>query len=329
MNKTKTIKQVERLIKEMDAVLVEIGIPLENKNARTRRRIAEAALAVAGVSRSFQEALSSAEGRFLTTRQIIAFENEHLGGNYSPGSYDDIRRRHLILLTTAGHVISSSSVETQSTNNPTRGYAASPAFAALLRALGTVKWNATLNDFLCSHKALREELARKRELTRIPVRLPSGAEVKLSAGEHNALQRDIIQEFLPRFGFGAEVLYLGDSTDRYLVRETEKLNAIGFFTLEHEELPDVVAYSVKKKLLFLIEAVHSSGEMDEIRVRKLRAKLTSSTANTVFVSAFATRADFRKFAANLAWESEAWIAESPDHMIHFNGWKFLSVHNQE
>ena len=309
----------------MDAVLVEIGIPLETKNARTRRRIAEAALAVAGVSRSFAEAVSADDGHFLTTRQIIAFENEHLGGSYSPGSYDDIRRSHLILLTTAGHVVSSSSLETQSTNNPTRGYAASPAFAALLRTRGTSEWEAALSAFRRSHEALREELARKRELEKIPVRLPSGAEVRLSAGEHNALQRDIVQEFLPRFGFGAEVLYLGDSTDRFLVRETERLAALGFFELEHEELPDVVAYSVEKNLLFLIEAVHSSGEMDEIRVRKLRTKLASCKAKPIFVSAFATRTSFRKFAADIAWESEAWIAESPDHMIHFNGWKFLSI----
>ena len=171
----------------------------------------------------------------------------------------------------------------------------------------------------------RLELERRRELERIPVTLPSGVEVRLSAGEHNALQRDIVQEFLPRFGFGAEVLYLGDSTNRFLVRESNKLAALGFFVLEHEELPDVVAYSESKNILFLIEAVHSSGEMSELRVRKLREKLASCSASLVFVSAFATRTSFRKFSAELAWESEAWIAESPDHMIHFNGWKFLSL----
>ncbi len=306
-------------------ILRATGIPVETRPARTQRRIAEAALAVAGVSKSFTEAVSSDDGRFLTTRQIIAFENERLGGNYSPGSYDDIRRNHLILLTTAGHVVSSSTLETQSTNNPTRGYAASPSFATLLRAFGTAGWNSALDDFMRRRESLRLELERRRELERIPDTLPSGVEVRLSAGEHNALQRDIIQEFLPRFGFGAEVLYLGDSTNRFLVRESNKLVALGFFVLEHEELPDVVAYSESKNILFLIEAVHSSGEMSELRVRKLREKLASCSASLVFVSAFATRTSFRKFSAELAWESEAWIAESPDHMIHFNGWKFLSL----
>lgn len=307
-------------------ILKATGIPVETKPPRTQRRIAEAALAVAGISKSFDEAVSSENGRFLTTRQIIAFENERLGGNYSPGSYDDVRRSHLILLTTAGYVVNSSSLSTQSTNNPTRGYAASPDFAALLRTFGTPLWKSTLEDFTQQRESLRLELERRRELERIPILLPSGVEVRLSAGEHNALQRDIVQEFLPRFGFGAEVLYLGDSTDRFLVRESDKLAAIGFFDLEHEELPDVIAYSESRNLLFLIEAVHSSGEMGELRVRKLREKLAKCTASLVFVSAFATRASFRRFSADIAWESEAWIAESPDHMIHFNGWKFLSIH---
>lgn len=321
----KSIRRIEKLIGQMLSVLEQTGIPVENEPPRTRRRIAEAALAVAGISKSFVEAKSSDDGRFLTTRQIIAFENELLGGNYSPGSYDDVRRKHLILLTTAGHVISSSSLESQSTNNPTRGYATSPAFATLLRAFGTSDWTAALAEFTKQRESLRLELERKREMKKIPVLLPSGTEVRLSSGEHNALQRDIVQEFLPRFGFGAEVLYLGDSIDRFLVRDTDKLSSLGFFVVEHDELPDVIAYSAAKNLLFLIEAVHSSGEMTELRVRKLKSKLTKCKASIVFVSAFASRAVFRKFSANLAWESEAWIAESPDHMVHFNGWKFLTI----
>ncbi|WP_286338729.1 BsuBI/PstI family type II restriction endonuclease [Bacteroides caecimuris] len=27
--------------------------------------------------------------------------------------------------------------------------------------------------------------------------------------------------------------------------------------------------------------------------------------------------------ADIAWETEVWIAENPDHMIHFNGDRFI------
>lgn len=72
------------------------------------------------------------------------------------------------------------------------------------------------------------------------------------------------------------------------------LYSLGFFTLEHEELPDVVAYSEEKNLLFLIEAVHSAGPMSEIRVEKLKAKLGNCTADNLFFTAFSTRKDFRR-----------------------------------
>lgn len=319
-------KKVERLIKQMLEILEEIGLPLDTVSNRTKMRIAEAVLAVADIKSNFVEAKSIDDKHFLTTRQIIEYENTYLDGNYSSGSYDDIRRAHLILLTTGGYVVSSSSLVGQSTNNPTRGYALSVPFATLLRAYNTKTWGKAIAKFKLENEELKAILERKREMEKIPVKLPSGTEIKLTAGEHNQLQRDIVQEFLPRFGFGAEILYIGDTTDKFLVREETKLKAIGFFELEHEELPDIVAYSESKNLLYMIEAVHSFGQMGEIRVEKLKAKLKDCTAQIVFISAFENKKIFRRFADDIAWESEVWIADNPDHMIHFNGYKFLEIH---
>ena len=324
--KTNKPKRIAKLIYNMLNALDAVGIPMEDYGDRTKARIAEAVLAVADIKKSFAEAKSVSDNHFLTTRQIIDFENKYLAEKASPGSYDDIRRHHLALLTKAGYVVNSSAVETQSTNNPTRGYALSDEFAALLRTYGTDTWGKQLDHFKQVNEELKEILLRKRELEKIPVTLPSGAEIRLSAGEHNQLQKDIVEQFLPRFGFGAEVLYIGDTTDKFLVRNEEKLQQLHFFTLEHEELPDVVAYSEAKNLLFMVEAVHSYGQMSEIRVDKLKAKLQDCTANLIFISAFENKAIFRKFSTDIAWESEVWIADTPDHMIHFNGYKFLEIH---
>jgi hypothetical protein len=48
-----------------------------------------------------------------------------------------------------------------------------------------------------------------------------------------------------------------------------------------------------------------------------------SPAARVYITAFLDKASFRKRAADIAWETEVWLAENPDHMIHFNGPKFL------
>lgn len=156
--------------------------------------------------------------------------------------------------------------------------------------------------------------------------MPSGVELELSAGEHNLLQKKIVEDFLPRFGMGAEILYIGDTSDKYLYKNDDTLNQIGFFTLEHEELPDVVTYCKEKNILFLIEAVHSTGPMSEIRVMKLKKQLEKCTAEPVFITTFLDKKEFRKWVTEIAWETEVWIADCPEHMIHFNGYKFLEIH---
>ena len=35
------------------------------------------------------------------------------------------------------------------------------------------------------------------------------------------------------------------------------------------------------------------------------------------------RDEFRRHVADIAWETEVWIASDPDHLVHFNGEKFL------
>ena len=66
--------------------------------------------------------------------------------------------------------------------------------------------------------------------------------------------------------------------------------------------------------------------MGEIRVMKIKEKLKECTAEVVIVSAFEDKKKFRKFSDDIAWESEVWIAEDSDHMVHFNGIKFLDIH---
>ena len=47
------------------------------------------------------------------------------------------------------------------------------------------------------------------------------------------------------------------------------------------------------------------------------------TAGIIYVTAFQNFQTYKKFANQIAWETEIWIAEQPDHMIHLNGDRFL------
>lgn len=318
-------------IKDMVANLLDIfksiGIPIDCTDRRLER-MAKACLAVGKIKNDFSEAVSYEDGSFTRTRDIIVFENEYYGEAISSGSYDDIRRQDLKLLVEAGIVLNSSSTEKQATNNPSRGYGLSKSFAELLRSFGTLKWNDALSDFISNTQSLKEAFEKRRNLNTVPVTLPNGKRLTLSYGEHNDLQKAIIEVFLPLFGFGDEVLYVGDTENKFLHIEEDELKKLKFFSLEHEELPDVVAYSREKNLLYLIEAYHSTGEWNEIRLRKVKRKLDESgcIANVVFFTAFENRNIFKLKAKDIAWETEVWIADSPEHLVHFNGYKFLELH---
>lgn len=118
-------------------------------------------------------------------------------------------------------------------------------------------------------------------------------------------------------------MYVGDTADKYLHLDKDALRDLIFFEISHEELPDIIAHSAEKNWLFLIEAVHSSGPINEIRLLQLKKLTEKCTAAIIYVTAFLDRTTFRKFMADIAWETEVWIASNPDHLIHFNGEKFL------
>lgn len=318
---TKTVQLMEQAI----GILSSVGIPIANKTERGLEKMAMTFMAVAGVTSKWSEA---SDDHFLKSRDIINFINQHFGEKISLGSYDDIRRKDLKLLVLSNLILNSSNKPNAATNDPTRSYSLSSDFKDLIQSYGTKVWKVNLVKFNESRESLGELLARKRSIVKVPVKLPSGIELELSVGQHNDLQKAIIEEFLPRYGQGCEVLYIGDTAHKLLLLDAAKLQALNFFELSHEELPDIIAYNANKNWLYLIEAVHSSGSISEVRMLELKRLTADCTAEIIFVTAFLTKAEFRRWAAEIAWETEVWIAENPDHLIHFNGDKFLGPYKQ-
>jgi type II restriction enzyme len=322
---TKSIKSenIQKLINEALDILEKVGIPFEGKTEKALQSMALSFLAVAGVTKSWKEAKSLKEGRHLTTREIIKYINENYEEKISSGSYDDIRRKHLKLLVLADLILNSGKNPSAATNDPTRGYSLDTEFKALLRFYNTKEWDIKLKLFVKNRRPLAEILERKRNIEKIPVKLPGNKIINLSKGEHNQLQREIIEEFLPRFGNGCEVLYIGDTANKILHIEEKKLNDLHFFKLSHDELPDIIAYDKLRNWLYLIEVVYSSGPMSETRVLELKKLLRDCKAELIFVTTFISRSEFKKWILDIAWETEVWTADNPDHLVHFNGHKFL------
>ncbi len=318
----------QKLINEALDILQSVGIPFENKTEKALQSMAMCFLAVAGVTKSWKEAKGQNENRHLKTREIIKYINEHYEENISPGSYDDVRRKHLKLPVLADLILNSARNPGAATNDPTRGYTLDAAFKNLIKYYNTKEWDIKLKFFLKDRPSLAEKLARKRVIEKIPVTLKDGRVIEFSKGDHNQLQRAIVEEFLPRFAKEADLLYIGDTTDKDMYIQEEELKQIGFFELSHDALPDIIAYDSKKNWLYLVEAYFSSGPMSEERVFELKKNLTGCKAELIFITAFISRTAFKKEAASIAWESEVWTADHPDHMIHFNGDKFMGPYKK-
>ncbi len=138
-----------------------------------------------------------------------------------------------------------------------------------------------------------------------------------------ALIKKIIKRFCPRFTPDATILQCGHQKSMFRHFAAGRLESLGIVPTLSARMPDLVVHDFKRNWLLLIEAVTSAGPVDGKRRKELKELFAGCTAGLVFVTAFETRRAMQSFVSQIAWESEVWIAEDPDHMIHFNGERFL------
>jgi hypothetical protein len=209
------------------------------------------------------------------------------------------------------------------TNSGQTVYQVEPTALALLRTFGTKRWAAQLKEYLAKRAKIRQKMKRNRNLTRVPVKLPSGKKVTLSPGGQNPLIKQIVEEFCPRFAPGSTVAYIGDAENKFLHLDAAYLKGLGVIIAPAAKMPDVIAHDTKRKWLVLVEAVTSVGAVDPKRRKELKELFSGCKAGLVFVTAFETRRAMQSFLPLISWETEVWVAEDPDHLIHFDGERFL------
>ncbi|MEK7677070.1 MAG: BsuBI/PstI family type II restriction endonuclease [Verrucomicrobiota bacterium] len=158
--------------------------------------------------------------------------------------------------------------------------------------------------------------------------LPSPSEAPVARRKRfgkreRALIKQIIKEFCPRFAPGATVVYIGDAESKFLHLEAAYLKGLGVVIAPSAKMPDVVVHDTKRNWLLLAEAVTSAGSVDWKRRNELKDLFKGCKAGLLFVKAFETRRAMQSFLPQISWETEVWVAEDPDHLIHFDGERFL------
>jgi type II restriction enzyme len=145
----------------------------------------------------------------------------------------------------------------------------------------------------------------------------------LSPSKHNKLEVAIVEKFGPRFAPDAKLIYSGDTAKKILAFDKDTFAKLGIALSERSKFPDVILYDSKKNWLFLIEAVTAHAPISAKRRIELEEIFEKCKAGKIYLTAFLDFAAYKKYADNISWGTEVWIAEMPSHMIHYNGDKFL------
>jgi hypothetical protein len=304
-------------IDQAKRILALLNMPQAQQNDRT----AYILLALLNLRPSSPWANADGANRWRTV-EIMQWLRDHYDKHYAPNSRETLRRFSLHQMIEAGLVLYNPDDPARPVNSPDNCYQVSPETLALVRQFGSKDWDAALAAFLKVKPGLAAKYGKARDLAQVPVAIPGG-QLVLSPGAHSELIRDVIEQFAPRFVRGAMLLYAGDTGDKHGYFDRDALAALGVVVDNHGKLPDVVLHDIARNWLILAEAASSHGPVDAKRHGELAKLFANSTAGVIYVSAFPSRAIMRKYLADIAWETEAWAADEPDHLTHFNGERFL------
>lgn len=260
----------------------------------------------------------NATNKWIRIHDVIRYIREFYEVSYAENSRETFRKQAMHHFRNAAFIEDNG----KATNSPNYRYRLTDEMLSVVKSYKSVKWENERDNFLNSHNNLIDIYRSKKAMQKMPVKI-NGSDFSFSPGKHNHLQKLIIEEFAPRFAENSECLYVGDTIQKDLVKNEERLKELGFEITLHDKMPDVVLYSEDKHWIYFIESVTSVGAMEPKRIKEIEEMTQQVSAGKIYVTAFLDFKTFKKFSESLAWETEVWIADMPDHMIHLNGDRFL------
>lgn len=308
---------LEQKLKEALSILKQLGMPRQQLNERT----ALCLLCLLDMQPTTK--WSEASDPLVGITPIMDWSRENYKKDYAPNTRETFRRQSMHQFIEAGICMYNPDKPDRPVNSPKAVYQIEPNLLEVLRTFETNAYESEMKRFLSIRQSLVEKYAKAREMEMIPVKLNDSQEIKLSAGEHSQLIKEIVEGFGSRFVPDSQLVYVGDTGFKHGYFDTELLKSLGVELDNHGKLPDVVLFDTKRNWLILIESVTSHGPVDSKRHAELSALFKKCTAGLVYVSAFPNKKTFLKYLPDISWETEVWIADAPTHMIHFNGSRFL------
>ena len=311
---------INKKLEEAIEILKKFGMPSEQQNERT----AYCLLSLLNVTP--EKAWKNAENPLVGITPMMTFAKDYYNKIYAPNSRETFRRFSTHQLVQAGIVLYNPDKPDRPVNSPKAVYQISPVALKVIKTFGTNDFEPLLSDFIQNQSTLTAQYAQEREMNMVSVKIKKNHIIQISPGKHSELIRDIIEQLAPRFLPNSTLIYVGDTGEKWGYYGQELAGNLLFNVQEHGKMPDVILYVEDKRWLVLIEAVTSHGPVDSKRYIELEELFSNVSVDKVYISAFPDKKTFTHYVQDIAWETEAWIADNPTHMIHFNGDKFLGPH---
>jgi len=139
----------------------------------------------------------------------------------------------------------------------------------------------------------------------------------------------VLNEFFSRFTPRGRVLWVDEGGEDVVYKSPDAWGFLGLPSSLRPDPPNIVIYDEERHWLILIDVARIRGQMNSKRYVTLKQRFRGCGLNLVFVNAFKNRRELGDWLLDLPWQTAAWLAEEPDHMIHFNGARFLDPYQKE
>jgi hypothetical protein len=246
---------------------------------------------------------------------ILNFAREVVGKKVAENTREAYRKNSLAPLMNYGLIVR----HQLSTNDPNTYYRLHPDFIQIFSEQNVDKRNkliSGLQKLFAKAKAIKKS-QHKHDMS---VRIDAAQVFSLSPGEHNSLERAVVEIFGHAFLHDPQVVYLGDTAPRKGYQNRTLMRKLNLPIDTTASLPDIILFSEPESHVVIVEAVSTSGPVNSLRLdqlkkftkgpRKLRYKIS-------YISAFPSRSIFRRFVEQISWGSSVWIENEPHNIVHF------------
>lgn len=230
-------------------IIKSLGLPREQHNERS------ALCLLALLNLTPEKEWKDCESPLIGITPMMDFARQHYGKEYAPNTRETFRRQTMHQFVDAGIALYNPDEPARPVNSPKAVYQIAPEALSLIRTFGTKEWGDALYEYIGVMQTLALRYAKERDQNKLPVKLKNGLEFQISPGEHSELIKAIIEDFAPRFTPGAQLIYAGDTGEKWGYFDSKALKDLGVEVDSHGKMPDVVLYWSENNWLILVESV--------------------------------------------------------------------------